>query len=383
VIPYGRQLIEDDDIAAVTAALTSDFLTQGPRIAAFERELADYVGARHCVAVSSATAGLHIAVAALGIEPGSEAITSPNTFVATSNAALYCGLEPVFADIDPHSYLITPETVREKVSARTRLIMPVHFAGHPCDMEGLAELAQAHGARIIEDAAHAIGSSYEGGGRVGNGRLAAACVFSFHPVKTLTTGEGGAVTTNDDGIYEALLALRSHGITRDVARFVGGGEPGPWRYEMQTLGFNYRMTDVQAALGSSQLAKLERFAARRRQIIARYHQGLSGISGLGLPPVCEHACHHLFTVRIDFAALGLTRTGVMEALKARGVGTQVHYIPVHTQPYYTARGAVSLPQAESYYDQCLSLPLYPAMSDADVEQVMDAVREVLGHGRQH
>lgn len=375
-IPYGRQLIDDEDEAAVLAVLRSEYLAQGPATKAFEADVASYVGAKHCVAVSSATAGLHIAMAALDLS-GGEGVTSPNTFVATSNAMAYVGLDPVFADIDPETFNLSPAAARAAVTDRTRLIAPVHFAGLPADMEALSVVAQDHGLAMIEDAAHAIGSDYASGGRVGNGRFSAMTVFSFHPVKSMTTGEGGAITTNDDALYERLMLLRSHGIVRDPARL--SEAPGSWWYEQQLLGFNYRMTDIQAALGSSQLRKLDRFAARRREIIAQYREGLAGLKWLTLPSNAgeQRVCYHLFVGRFDFAAMGRTRAEVMAGLAADGVGSQVHYIPVYRQPWYTARQGDQVGRfaaSEAYYDQCLSLPLYPAMSDEDVERVIVAVR---------
>lgn len=375
-IPYGRQLIDEDDEAAVMAVLRSEFLAQGPATKTFENDIANYVGAKHCVAVSSATAGLHLAMAALELS-GGEGMTSPNTFVATSNAMAYVGLDPVFADIDPETFNLSPSAARAAVTERTRLIAPVHFAGLPADMEGLSSVAQDHGLAMIEDAAHAIGSEYTSGGRVGNGRFSAMTVFSFHPVKSMTTGEGGAITTNDDALYERLLLLRSHGITRDPARL--SNAPGTWWYEQQLLGFNYRMTDIQAALGSSQLRKLDRFAARRREIIAQYRAGLSDLSWLALPSDAgeQRVCYHLFVARFQFAAMERTRAEVMAALAGEGVGSQVHYIPVYRQPWYIARQGNQVGRfaaSEAYYSQCLSLPLYSAMSNEDVERVVAAVR---------
>ena len=377
-LPYGRQLIEADDEAAVLAALRSDYLTQGPATKAFETELAAYVGARFCVAVSSATAALHLAMTALKLSPG-EGITAPNTFVATSNAMAYVGLDPVFADVDPKSGNLSPTTVRTVIGDRTRVIVPVHFAGLPADMEGLADLAAERGLSLVEDAAHAIGSDYVSGGRVGNGQFSTVTVFSFHPVKSMTTGEGGAITTNDEALYEQLIMLRSHGITRDPDRL--GEAPGPWWYEQQILGFNYRMTELQAALGSSQLKKLDRFRARRLEIIARYRAGLADVNWLALPidAGTQAICWHLFVVKFDFEALGRTRPDVMAALAAEGIGSQVHYIPVYRQPWYVARHGDQVgryPGTEAHYDHCLSLPLYPAMSNDDADRVIAAVRSL-------
>jgi len=375
VIPYGRQTIEADDEAAVLETLRSDFLTQGPRTGAFERALADRVGARHCLVLSSATAALHVVYAAMELE-GREGITTPNTFVATANAMAYAGIKPRFADIDPATFNLDPDAVEAALTDDTALIAPVHFAGLPADMARFAALAKARGLKLVEDASHAIGSEYPDGGRVGDCRYSDATVFSFHPVKTMTTGEGGAITTNDDALYERMALLRSHGIERAPERMAGN--PGPWFYEQQHLGFNYRMTEMQAALGATQLAKLDRFANRRREIIAAYHAGLSDLNWLNLPvQPSQTVCHHLFVLQIDFEAIGQSRAEVMARLKAAGVGTQVHYIPVHLQPWYrqqygTAPG--DFPNAERYYDRTLSIPLYPAMTDADVAQVIAAVR---------
>lgn len=375
-IPYGRQWIDEEDEQAVLAALRSAFLTQGPATQSFEDDLKGYVGAKHCVAVSNATAGLHLAIAALDLPPG-EGITSPNTFVATSNAMAYNGLTPVFADIDAGTFNLSVEGTRAAITPTTRLLAPVHFAGLPADMKALKATADERGLRVIEDAAHAIGSEYADGGRVGNGRYSDLTVFSFHPVKTMTTGEGGAITTNDDALYERLMMLRSHGITRDPARLEQ--RPGPWWYEQQALGYNYRMTELQAALGSSQLRKLDGFVLRRREIVQRYLRDLAGLEWLRLPHDAggQPVSYHLFVLQIDFERIGMTRADAMAALAARGVGCQVHYIPVHTQPWYrTTYGAVSLPASEAYYERCLSIPLYPAMTDADVDRVIEAVRSL-------
>lgn len=375
-VPYGRQWINADDEAAVLGVLRSSHLTQGAATKAFEDDLAAYVGAKHCVVVSSATAGLHLAMAALDLAPG-EGITTPNTFVATSNTMAHVGLEPVFADIDPETFNLSPEAVRAAITDRTRVIAPVHFAGLPADMEALANLAGERGLPIIEDAAHAIGSDYASGGRVGNGQFAALTVFSFHPVKSVTAGEGGAITTNDPELYERLTMLRSHGITRDPARLVDA--PTPWGYEQQALGFNYRMTDIQAALGSSQLRRLEAFRDRRLEITARYRAGLSDLNWLRLPPDAgaQSVCWHLFVARFDFEAIGRTRADVMTTLADQGVGSQVHYIPVYRQPWYVAQYGDQIgrfPATEAYYAECLSLPLYPAMTDEDADRVIAAVR---------
>lgn len=379
-IPYGRQWIDEDDERAVLSALRSDFLTQGPAVRQFETELAAFVGARFAVAVSNATAGLHLSLAALELGPG-EGITSPITFVATANAMAYVGLRPVFADVDLETVNLSPEATRAAVTDQTRVIVPVHFSGRPADMPAFRDIADETGVRLVEDAAHAIGSE-QGQGKVGDCRHSDATVFSFHPVKTMTTGEGGAVTTNDPELYERLLLLRSHGITRERARL--SEQPGAWWYEQQRLGFNYRLTDLQAALGSSQLKKLERFIDRRLAIVDRYQAAFAGLDWLRPPPPGGQARigYHLFVVQIDFERLGRSRSEVMTALAAHGVGSQVHYIPVPRQPWYreTYGEPGRLPAADLYYDRALSLPLFPAMSDEDVERVIAAVRDLPSGG---
>lgn len=375
-IPYGRHDIDADDEAAVVAVLRSAFLTQGPATQAFEADLAAYVGAKYCAVVCNGTAALHICMAAMDMGPG-EGVTTPNTFVATANAMAYVGLKPVFADIDPATLNLSPEATQAALTTQTRLIAPVHFAGLPADMPAFQAMAADRDIRIIEDASHAIGSEYVGGGRVGNCRHSDATIFSFHPVKTITAGEGGAITTNDEALYQRLQMVRSHGITREPGLL--SDNPGTWWYEQQMLGFNYRMTEMQGALGSSQLRKLERFMARRQAIFAQYRQAFADLDWLTLPPETpnQNVSQHLFVVQFDFEAIGQTRPQVMAALLDQGVGSQVHYIPVHLQPWYretygTAAG--QYPAAERYYDRALSLPLFPAMTDADVEQVITAVR---------
>lgn len=376
-IPYGRQWLDAEDEQVVLATLRSDYLTQGPQVSAFEQALCQQTGARYCVAVASGTAALHLAVAAMELPSGSEGITTPNTFVATANSMLYCGLTPVFADIEPDTYNLAPDGVTTRIGDKTRLLIPVHFAGQPADMPALAALAQQHQLKVIEDAAHAIGSCYVDGSPVGNCRYSDATIFSFHPVKTLTTGEGGAIMTNDPDLYARMSLLRSHGITRDPALL--SAHPGPWYYEMQALGWHYRMTDMQAALGLSQLKKLGRFKSLRRQRVNRYNQAFADLPWLTCPHEAAglDSCFHLYVVQLDFHAIGLSRAEVMSRLKAAGIGSQVHYIPVPEQPWYREHlgtcGA-NYPHMQAYYQRCLSLPLFAAMTDEQQQRVIQAVR---------
>jgi UDP-4-amino-4,6-dideoxy-N-acetyl-beta-L-altrosamine transaminase len=382
ILPYGRQTIEDDDIAAVVAALKADFLTTGPTVEAFETAFAEKVGARHAVACANGTAALHLAMLALEVQPGEAVIAPSITFLATANCARYVGAEVVFADVDAASGLMTPQTLAHALTRlegrKLRAVLPVHLRGDAADLPGLAALAGEAGAVLVEDAPHALGTTMRFGNqaeRVGDVRHSAMATFSFHPVKTIATGEGGMVTTNDPRLAGRLRILRSHGMVRP---------PGadPWWYEMAEPGFNYRLPDILCALGLSQLAKLDRFAARRRALAKAYEAALAPLAPLvrlAARPAWSDPVLHLMCVLIDFEAAGRTRREVVDALKARGVGSQVHYIPVHRQPYYRDRyGELSLPGAEAWYARCLSLPLYPGMADGDVEKVAGALREALG-----
>lgn len=380
MIQYGHQYIDDDDIRAVTEVLKSDFLTQGPAVSRFENKIREITGARYCVAVSNATAGLHIAVAALNLSENSEGITTPNTFLASANCLVYNNLIPVFADINPDTYNIEPDEIEKKITSNTEVIIPVHFAGLACDMERIKNTADDHNIKVIEDAAHAIGSYYADGTPVGNCKYSDMTVFSFHPVKTITTGEGGAITTNDEVLYKRLLQLRSHGMTKDSQLLTQN--PGPWYYEMHTLGFNYRMTDMQAALGYSQLGKLSSFRERRQHIVNQYNKAFVDIPYIKIPYNNTKlvSCFHLYVLQIDFERLGKSRKDFMKELENREIGTQVHYIPVHTQPYYKTHYGYKTgdyPIAERYYARALSIPLYPALSDVDVQKVIDTVREIV------
>ena len=380
MIQYGHQYIDDNDIRAVTEVLKSDFLTQGPAVSRFENKICEITGARYCVAVSNATAGLHIAVQALNLPEDSEGITTPNTFLASANCFLYNKLKPVFVDINPDTYNIDPNQIEKKITVDTKVIIPVHFAGLACDMERIKKTAADHNIKVIEDAAHAIGSCYADGTPVGSCKYSDMTVFSFHPVKTITTGEGGAITVNDEVLYKRLLQLRSHGMTKDAELLTQN--PGPWYYEMHSLGFNYRMTDMQAALGYSQLLKLERFRERRQHIVNQYNTAFAGMPHVKLPYRNSEqvSCFHLYVLQINFEAIGIRRKDFMKQLADKGIGTQVNYIPVHTQPYYKTHYGYKTgdyPIAEHYYERALSIPLYPAMSDSDVKTVINAIREII------
>ena len=380
-LPYGRQSIDDNDIAAVVAALRSDFLTTGPRVESFETAFAEAVGAQHAVACSNGTAALHLSMLALDVQPGEVCIAPSITFLATANCARYVGAEVVFADVDPLTGMMTPDTLSEAISRvgdrRLRAVLPVHLRGDVAQLDGLSALATQAGAVLVEDAPHALGSTATFGNvreQIGDVRHSAMATFSFHPVKTIATGEGGMVTTNDPHLAERLRTLRSHGMIRPP-----GGDP--WWYEMPEPGFNYRLPDILCALGQSQLSKLPQFAVRRRALAARYQAALIPLAPVvqaAVSPTWSDPVLHLMVVLIDFAAVGKTRRQVMERLSAEGIGSQVHYIPVHRQPYFVERyGPLSLPGAEGWYEKCLSLPLYPGMDDQDVYRVVGALASAL------
>lgn len=398
-LPYGRQDIGEDDIGAVAAVLRGDWLTQGPVIDAFERALCERTGAAHAVACSNGTAALHLACLALALAPGDAVVVPGITFLATANAARYVGAEVAFADVDPATGLMGAEQAEaaidraERAGWRVRALAPVHFAGQTADMAALGALAARRGLAVIEDACHAIGSEHIApDGRavpVGAGTGGSLTTFSFHPVKTIAAGEGGAVTTNDPHLAARLRRFRNHGMERDPAGFKDheaafdeSGSANPWYYEMAEPGFNYRLTDIQSALALSQMGRLDAFVARRRHLMALYAERLALLSPLVLPaarvPWCRPAWH-LCAVRIDFAAAGRRRPQVMADLRVQGIGTQVHYIPVHRQPYWRRRyGDLALPGADRHYAQTLSLPLFPAMADGDVDRVVRALAAALG-----
>jgi UDP-4-amino-4,6-dideoxy-N-acetyl-beta-L-altrosamine transaminase len=379
-IPYGRQWIDESDIKAVEAVLRADYLTQGPAIELFEDAIKQITGAKYCVAVSNATQGLHIAVAALEIEEWSEGITTPITFVASANCLLTNNLIPIFADIDAKTYNILPKEIEKRITSKTKVIIPVDFAGQAVDIDSIKQIADAHHLYIIEDAAHAIGSYYTDGKPVGCCHKADMTVFSFHPVKTITSGEGGAITTNSELLYKKLLKLRTIGITRDQTEL--SENPGPWYYEMQSLGGNYRMTDIQAALGRSQLSRLAFFKQRRREIVNKYNATFAEMPHLIIPYEEKNAdsCFHLYVLQIDFSGLGKSRKQVITELKEEGIGTQVHYIPVNSQPYYTKKFGYKqgeYPVTEEYYENALSIPLYAAMNNENVDRVINAIKMIV------
>jgi UDP-4-amino-4,6-dideoxy-N-acetyl-beta-L-altrosamine transaminase len=379
-IPYSRQWVGEEEIEAVVSVLKSSFITQGPTVGEFEASFAKAVGARYAVAVSNGTAALHLSALALELKEGDEVITTPISFVATANAILYSGAKPVFADIEPTFLNIDPKEVAKKITRKTKAIFVVHLAGHPAHLEALSGLCKQHQIQMIEDCCHALGAQYQGK-PIGNGGYSAASIFSFHPVKHITTGEGGMITTNDKKFYDRLCNLRNHGLTRDPDVLQEKCE-GPWYYEMQNLGFNYRMTDIQAALGMSQLEKLDGFVNRRREIAGRYLRAWEDLDGVLLPNEQEGCLHsyHLFVLRLKSDSLRLRRREIFETLKKNGVGVQVHYIPIPRQPYYRDLGyrAKEYPRAEDYYESAISVPIFPKMSDEDVDFVIDIVKKVLG-----
>ncbi len=361
---YGKQNITEDDINAVVEVLKSPYLTCGPNVKAFEQAICDYTGAKYAVAVNSATSGLHIAMMAAGVGAGDEVITSPMTFLASANCARFCSADVKFADIEPDTANINPEEIKKHITPKTNAVVPVHFAGQSCDMQRIYKIAKEHNMYVIEDAAHAIGSDYKDT-KVGCCKYSDMTVFSFHPVKTITTAEGGAVTTNDEELYKKLCAFRAHGMHKDSEMV------NDWRYEMRELGYNYRMTDVQAALGISQLKRLDAFKQRRREIVDFYNKNL------GLPHLIEkdfsNACFHLYPILID------DRKKFYFDSREVGLNLQVHYIPVHTQPYYQERGYKwgDYPVAENYYNHTISLPLYPDLTDDDLEEIVKRIKSII------
>lgn len=382
-IPYGHQDISDADVQAVVEVLRSDWLTQGPSGPRFANAVAERCGARHGIAVANATAALHLACLALGLGPGGRLWTSPNTFVASANCALYCGADVDFVDIDPGTLNMSVDALAEKLVKAEKtgtlpdIVVPVHFGGQPCEMDRIAELSSRYGFAVVEDASHAVGATFRGE-PVGSGRWSDITVFSFHPVKIMTTAEGGLLLTNRDDVARRLSLLRSHGITRDQHEMEDDTQGG-WYYEQIDLGLNYRMTDLQAALGLSQLQRLDAFLADRRRIVARYGELLSSLPlALQRQPAETASAWHLFVVRV-LKKSGKTRRQVFEALRSAGIGVNVHYIPVHLQPYYRRRGFKpgDFPEAEKYYAEALSLPIYSGLSDHAQLRVCRELAEAL------
>ncbi|WP_041255190.1 UDP-4-amino-4,6-dideoxy-N-acetyl-beta-L-altrosamine transaminase [Exiguobacterium sp. MH3] len=379
-LPYGRQWIEDDDIEAVVKILKSDFLTTGPAILEFEEAVANYVGAKYAVSFSNGTAALHGACFAAGIQEGDEVITTPMTFAASANCVLYQGGTPVFADIDDSTYNIDPKQIEEKITSKTKAIIPVHFTGQPAELDEIHRLAQEHNLVVIEDAAHALGASYK---KKRIGGLSDMTMFSFHPVKHITSGEGGVITTNDDGYYQKLLQFRSHGIIKDQQLMTESH--GSWYYEMQSLGFNYRMTDIQAALGANQLKKIDRFLSRRKHYVSLYNEAFESRDEIRIP--AQHpdgdSSWHLYIIRLQTEKMKVSRKVIYEELMKENIGVNVHYIPVHKMPYYQQLGydKETYPIAEKLYEEILTLPLFPKMSIDDINDVIIAVIKILNQYR--
>jgi UDP-4-amino-4,6-dideoxy-N-acetyl-beta-L-altrosamine transaminase len=377
-IPYGKQWIDEEDIKEVVRVLKSDFITQGPKIKEFEEKLAESVGAKYAVVFNSGTSALHASYFSVGLSSGDEFITTPITFVATSNAGLFLGAKPVFCDVEEDTGNLNPEILEEKITSRTKLVVPVHYAGHPCDMEKIKKIADKHGLFVIEDACHALGAKYKET-KIGSCEYSDLTVFSFHPVKHITTGEGGAVLTNRKDLYEKLLMFRNHGITKNSKHFVKKKE-GDWYYEMQFLGFNYRMTDIQAVLGISQLKKLNKFVKKRREIAQTYNKLFNDNPYFNIPVEKNYAFHsyHLYPIRLK-EPYESRKPEIFRKLRDKGLGVQVHYIPVYLHPYYQKLGYKKgeCPVAEKFYRQEISLPLYPAMEDKDIYYVVSAVFEVM------
>lgn len=370
-IPYGRQSIDEEDIRAVVETLRSDFLTTGPKVEEFEKCVAEYVGAKYAVAISNGTAALHAACFAAGIGEGDEVITTPITFAASSNSALYCGGKPVFADIDPVTYNIDPEDIKRKITDRTKAIVAVHYTGQPCDMDSIHKIAKEHNLIVIEDAAHALGAEYKGN-KIGS--MSDMTTFSFHPVKHITTAEGGMIMTNNKELYDKLILFRTHGITRDPKLL--SRDEGSWYYEQIDLGYNYRITDIQCALGISQMRRLDDFVAKRREIAKRYDKAFSENPNIVVPfqkEGCNNS-YHLYVIQVK----NVNRRQVFEELRASGIGVNVHYVPVYTFPYYREHGyeAVTCKHAEELYENIISIPMYPDLTLEEQEYVIEKIIEL-------
>lgn len=379
-LPYGKQTIEQDDIDSVIEVLKSDYLTTGPKVGEFEKEFAEYVGVKHAVAVSNGTAALHAAAFAAGIGDGDEVVTTPMTFAASANCILYMGGKPVFADVLPNTYNIDPDDIKKKITQKTKAIIPVDFTGQPVLMDEILEIAEEHGLLVIEDAAHSLGAEYKGK-KIGS--IAHMSTFSFHPVKHITTGEGGMITTNDDKLYKRLSIFRTHGITRDMNSLKENH--GGWYYEQQELGFNYRITDMQCALGLSQLKKVEGFIKRRIKIAQFYDEHFLKMDEIAVQTQADgtRSSWHIYLIRLNSSKLRAGRKEIFDALKAENIGVNVHYIPVYLHPYYKNLGYKKglCPIAEDLYEDFITLPLYPSMTDNDVKDVVNAVQKVISYYR--
>ena len=383
-IPYGRQNITEADIDAVVKVLRSDWLTQGPMIDQFEQAIANYCGAQYAVAVSNATAALHLACLAIGLGPGDILWTSPNTFVASANCARYCGAEVDFVDIDSQTYNLSVRSLGNKLETAAkngtlpRVILPVHFAGQSCEMQAINTLAETYGVKVVEDASHALGGKYQNK-PIGSCQHSEMAIFSFHPVKMITTGEGGMIVTNSPDLYQKLKQLRSHGITQDPNQ-ITQESPGPWYYEQQNLGFNYRLTDIQAALGLSQLKRLDQFVARRQALADRYYEKLQALP-LETPIVLpfNQSSYHLYVIRLKLNQLTRSKSEIFSELRQKGIGVQIHYIPIHTQPYYQKLGFKlgQFSKAESYYQEALSLPIHYDLDDKEQDYIVQTLKEIL------
>ena len=371
-IPYGHQSISEEDIEAVVEVLRSDYLTTGPKVEEFERKVADYVGAKYAVAVSNGTAALHIACLAAGIGPGDEVITTPITFAASANCVLYCGGTPIFADIKADTYNIDPKNIKRKITDRTKAIIAVHFTGQPCELDEIHDIAKEHNLIVIEDGAQVLSAEYK---KQKIGSLSDMTTFSFHPVKPITTGEGGMVTTNDEELYKKLKLYHTHGITRDKELLLN--DDGPWYYEQQALGYNYRITDIQCALGISQINRLDEFAEHRRKLAARYDELLKGVANI-IPPYQHPDClssYHLYMIQVPAER----RKEIFCKLRENGIGVNVHYIPVYKLPYYQEHGYndVCCENAENFYDRAITLPLYADMTVDQVDYIVEKLNEIV------
>ncbi|MCQ2526092.1 MAG: UDP-4-amino-4,6-dideoxy-N-acetyl-beta-L-altrosamine transaminase [Lachnospiraceae bacterium] len=379
---YGKQWVSEADVEAVAEVLRGDYVTCGPYVSALERKLEEYTGAKHAVAVANGTAALHCACIAAGVGPGDEVITTPMTFAASANCALYCGAMPVFADINPETYNIDPKSIREHITDKTKAVVAVDFTGQAVELDEIRAICDEHNLVLIEDAAHSIGTEYKGK-KVGS--IADMTTFSFHPVKTITAGEGGAILTNDDELYKKLVLAHAHGITHDESLMVEAPHEGPWYYEEISLGYNYRLTDFQSALLMSQMNRLDEFKARRQAIVKAYNEAFADVEGIFIQKEIEESdtCRHLYIIQLELEKLNCTRREFFDALSAENVQCQIHYVPVYWFPYYQQLGFKKglCPNAEKMYEGIMSIPLYPRMTDSDVADVIHAVKKVAEYYR--